>query len=229
MARAGKSSRHAGEKRAAAASAPPAEGAAGEASPVVYTIGHSTRSLEEFVGLLRAHGVRRLIDVRTVPRSRHNPQFNRDTLPADLERAGIGYRHMGGLGGLRKTRPDSVNRGWRNLSFRGYADYMQTEEFQAALSSLMKLADRSTVALMCAEAVPWRCHRSLVADALLVHGYEPFDIYSETRATRHKLPAWARARGERLTYPGESKRRAKKRPLKRSAARRSDDKTVKSR
>jgi uncharacterized protein (DUF488 family) len=207
MARAGKSSRHAGEKRAAAASAPSAEGAAGEASPVVYTIGHSTRSLEEFVGLLQAHGVRRLIDVRTVPRSRHNPQFNRDTLPADLERAGIGYRHMGGLGGLRKTRPDSVNRGWRNLSFRGYADYMQTEEFAQNLGELAHAAADEQVAIMCAEAVPWRCHRSLVGDALLVRGLGVEEIVDAKRRQPHRLTPFASVEGDSITYPAPDEAR----------------------
>jgi uncharacterized protein (DUF488 family) len=209
MARAGRQVRHAGAKRAAAASAPQAERTTpkGEASPVVYTVGHSTRGLEEFVGLLQAHGVQRLIDVRTVPRSRHNPQFNRDTLPADLERAGIGYRHMGGLGGLRKTRPDSVNRGWRTLSFRGYADYMQTEEFAQNVRELAQAAADEQVAIMCAEAVPWRCHRSLVGDALLVRGLGVEEIVDAKRRQPHRLTPFASVQGGSITYPAPDEAR----------------------
>ena len=136
----------------------------------VFTIGHSTRPIEEFVHLLEAHGVEQLIDIRTVPRSRTNPQFNRDTLPNSLKDAGIEYLHMAELGGLRHARADSPNSAWRNASFRGYADYMQTPEFAAAIDRLIELGGRKQVAIMCAEAVPWRCHRSLVADALTARG-----------------------------------------------------------
>ena len=136
----------------------------------VLTVGHSTRPIEGFLELLKAHRVTQLVDVRTVPRSRHNPQFNQDELRASLKRAGIGYAHAPGLGGFRRHAPDSPNAGWRNLSFRGYADYMQTPDFDAELRNLLELARTDRVALMCAEAVPWRCHRSLIADALGAHG-----------------------------------------------------------
>ena len=130
----------------------------------LLTIGHSTRAIEEFVRLFKAHAVTQLIDVRTVPRSRHNPQFNRETLPASLENAGIAYLHMPELGGLRRATSDSVNTGWQNASFRGHADYMQTPEFRAAIERLIRLVSQGQIAVMCAEAVPWRCHRSLIAD-----------------------------------------------------------------
>jgi len=173
------------------------------AAPVVFTIGHSNRSLEELVRMLRAHGVERLVDVRTVPRSRHNPQFNRETLSKALRNRRIRYRHMKSLGGLRHARKDSVNTGWRNASFRGYADYMQTPEFAAALERLIDLADEKSTAIMCAEAVPWRCHRSLIADALIIRGQEVRDIMSATNARQHKLSPMAKVRRGRLTYPGE--------------------------
>jgi uncharacterized protein (DUF488 family) len=131
--------------------------------PVVFTIGHSTRTIADFVRLLKAHGVQRVIDIRTIPRSRHNPQFSRSRLSPALHNVRIHYRHMPGLGGLRRARRDSVNTGWRNTSFRGYADYMQTVAFEKSLASCIGLAKRERVVLMCAEAVPWRCHRSLVA------------------------------------------------------------------
>ena len=162
------------------------------ARTVVFTVGHSTRALDDFIALLTAHGVQRLVDVRTVPRSRHNPQFNRDTLPQALQAAGIGYVHMAGLGGLRKPRPDSVNAAWRNLSFRGYADHMQTAEFAESLCELMASANKEQLALMCAEAVPWRCHRSLIGDALLAHAVA-VEMAAETqdlaRDGRRGLPA----------------------------------------
>jgi uncharacterized protein (DUF488 family) len=140
----------------------------------IFTIGHSTRPIDVFIRLLTAHGVQRVIDVRTIPRSQHNPQFNREQLSPALHRARIHYRHMSGLGGLRHARPDSENTGWRNASFRGYADYMQTPEFEDSLARCIDLAKKERVVLMCAEAVPWRCHRSLIADALLARGIEAF-------------------------------------------------------
>jgi len=143
----------------------------------MFTIGHSTGPITAFVRLLKAHGVQRVIDVRTIPRSRHNPQFNRDQLSPSLHRARIHYTHMAGLGGLRHARPDSINMGWRNASFRGYADYMQTPEFVESLRRCLDLARRERVVLMCAEAVPWRCHRSLIADALLVRGIAVSENY----------------------------------------------------
>jgi uncharacterized protein (DUF488 family) len=168
---------------------------------VVFTIGHSTRAIEDFIRLLKAHGVERVIDVRTIPRSRHNPQFNRGQLSPTLHRARMHYTYMPGLGGLRRARRDSPNRGWRNASFRGYADYMQTSAFKENLKQCMALAKRERVVLMCAEAVPWRCHRSLIADALLVKGIEVREITSGVRARPHSLTQWARVMGTRVTYP----------------------------
>ena len=168
---------------------------------VIYTIGHSTRSADAFVALLQAHGVTRLADVRTVPRSRHNPQFNGDALAATLAAGGIGYERMPGLGGFRKTTPDSPNAGWRNLSFRGYADYMQTAAFADNLDALIALARDATVAIMCAEAVPWRCHRSLIADALLVRGIDVREIVSEAKTAEHALTPFARVDGTTIRYP----------------------------
>lgn len=167
----------------------------------IHTIGHSTRSLPEFVELLREHGVRRVVDVRTVPRSRHNPQFNRESLPEALRPEGIAYTHMPELGGLRHARKDSPNTGWRNASFRGFADYMGTAPFDAGLEKLMKLAEREPAALMCAEAVPWRCHRSLISDALTVRGVEVAHITGRGRAQPHSLTPFARVEGGRITYP----------------------------
>jgi len=168
---------------------------------VIFTVGHSTRSIDEFVGLLRTHGVARVVDVRTIPRSRHNPQFNRDILGSFLRNRRIGYRHMKALGGLRHARVDSPNAGWRNASFRGFADHMQTQEFAAAVEKLVELAREKPTVIMCAEAVPWRCHRSLISDALLVRGIEVRDIFSHTTAKPHALTAMARVRGTRITYP----------------------------
>ena len=167
----------------------------------VLTVGHSTRSIQAFIGLLVAHGATQLIDVRTVPRSRHNPQFNEDALPISLAAANIGYVHASGLGGFRPTTAESPNAGWRNLSFRSYVDYMQTSDFAANLASVIELARTDCVALMCAEAVPWRCHRSLIADALLVHRVATCEIVSPKRLQAHKLTSFARVLGEKITYP----------------------------
>jgi uncharacterized protein (DUF488 family) len=168
----------------------------------VFTVGHSNRSIEDFLALLKAHGIERLVDIRTVPRSRHNPQFNRDALPVALRRAGIAYTHMPSLGGLRHPRRDSINSAWRNDSFRGYADYMQTAEFETALDELIGIASGEKTALMCAEAVPWRCHRSLVADGLTARGEQVEHILSETRRNPHSLTPFARVESRRVTYPG---------------------------
>lgn len=171
--------------------------------PLILTVGHSTRPIDEFLHLLQNQGVQRLVDVRTVPRSRHNPQFNKDQLPRDLERAGIAYTHMPRLGGLRHARKNSINTGWRNANFRGYADYMQTPEFEAGLNNLIAMAEKERVAIMCAEAVPWRCHRSLIADALLVRGMRVEEISSATRTQPHRLTPFAHVFGTEVTYPGE--------------------------
>lgn len=169
--------------------------------PGVLTMGHSTLSLEDFIDLLKTHAITSLIDIRSVPRSRHNPQFNGDTLPAALDLAGIRYAHATGLGGFRRARPESPNMGWRNASFRGIADYMQTAEFAENLAGLMELASHERVALMCAEAVPWRCHRSLIADALLVHGIHVEEIISRMRVQAHALTSFAKVNGMTITYP----------------------------
>jgi len=169
----------------------------------LYAIGHSNRSLEFFVQLLLGYDIQRLVDVRTVPRSRHNPQFNRETLPLDLNHVGIAYTHMSGLGGLRHAQKDSINTGWQNSSFRGYADYMQTPEFEENLQKLITLAKKETVAFMCAEAVPWRCHRSLIADALTVRGIPVHQIMSRVSAPLHTLTPWANVQGKKLTYPSQ--------------------------
>lgn len=169
----------------------------------IYTVGHSTRSLDDFVGLLRAYGIERLVDVRTIPRSRHNPQFNRDTLGKSLRNRRIGYRHMKELGGLRHSCADSINTGWRNASFRGFADYMQTPEFAAAVTKLIELAREKNTVIMCAEAVPWRCHRSLIGDALIVRGINVVDIYTPKSARPHLITPMAKVDGTRVTYPGQ--------------------------
>ena len=174
---------------------------AAHAPPVVFTVGHSTRSLGEFIALLKAHSVASVIDVRTVPRSHHNPQFNRDELQVALEAAGIGYVHVAGLGGFRRTQAESVNMGWQNVSFRGFADYMQTAEFAENLAGLIDRATREQIALMCAEAVPWRCHRSLIADALVVRSIRVEEIISGTRRQEHTLTPFAKVDGTIITYP----------------------------
>ena len=183
-----------------------------ESSPLVMTIGHSTRPLEEFIALLQAHGATCVVDVRTVPRSRHNPQFNKTTLPRSLKKAGLGYVHMPGLGGLRHAKRDSPNAGWRNASFRGYADYMQTPEFAQSLEELIRLAKQDRIVLMCAEAVPWRCHRSLIADALLVRGIRTEDIMTATRRQVHTLTPFAKVRGTTITYPARAPGSTQKKP-----------------
>jgi len=172
-------------------------------SPAVFTIGHSTRPIGEFVELLRSHGIRQILDIRTIPKSRHNPQFNADSLAASLDAAGIGYIHLKELGGLRRAKRDSVNLGWRNASFRGFADYMQTPEFAGALDLAIRLATDRPTALMCAEAVPWRCHRSLVADALVVRGIRVLEIVSAAGPKEHTLTSFALVRGAIITYPGD--------------------------
>ncbi len=172
-------------------------------STEVYTIGHSTRAIEELIEILRAHGITTLVDVRTIPRSRHNPQFNSDAIEDALRKAGIGYLHMAGLGGLRRARKDSPNKAWKNAAFRGFADYMQSEEFAKALGELVLLAQKGKVGIMCAEAVPWRCHRSLIGDALIAHGIFVKDIFSKDEVREHTLTPWARLDGVKVTYPEE--------------------------
>ncbi|MGH8161092.1 MAG: DUF488 family protein [Gammaproteobacteria bacterium] len=167
----------------------------------LYTIGHSNHSLEDFVALLKTYEIEKLVDVRTMPRSRHNPQFNADALPGSLDERGIGWEYHKGLGGLRHATKDSPNQGWRNASFRGYADYMQTDEFTREVEELATLAKKERIAIMCAEAVPWRCHRSLIGDAMLVRGFKVLDIMNEKTAREHKLTSFAHVEGTRITYP----------------------------
>lgn len=170
----------------------------------VSTIGHSTHPIDAFIEMLQAHGIRRLVDVRTIPKSRRNPQFQRENLAASLESAGIAYWHLPGLGGLRHARKDSTNTAWRNASFRGYADYMQTPAFAENLAKLMEIAAGAPTAIMCAEAVPWRCHRSLIADALLARGVEVQEILSAAKSQPHAMTPFAKVDGERVTYPKEA-------------------------
>jgi uncharacterized protein (DUF488 family) len=168
----------------------------------VHTVGHSTHPIEEFIELLQAHSIAQLIDVRKIPRSRRNPQFNSEALAVSLSSEGIVYKHMPELGGLRHARRDSINTAWRNASFRGYADYMQTPEFQNALQTMVDLAAGTPTAIMCAESVPWKCHRSLIGDALLARGIHVLDIMSTAKAQPHALTPFARVNGTEVTYPG---------------------------
>jgi uncharacterized protein (DUF488 family) len=167
----------------------------------ILTIGHSTRTLDEFLGILKKYSATLVVDVRTVPRSRHNPQFNKKTLQNSLKQAGEKYVHMPDLGGLRRPKSDSVNTAWRNKSFRGYADYMQTKEFTENLLNLIALARENRVAVMCAEALPWRCHRSLIADALVVRNITVEHILTLKNIVPHRLSEWAHVEGTQITYP----------------------------
>jgi uncharacterized protein (DUF488 family) len=169
--------------------------------PLVYTVGHSTRSAIEFVALLCEYGIALVADVRSVPHSAHNPQFDIVALQQSLPDSGIRYLHFTGLGGFRHTSPDSPNTGWRNESFRAYADYMQTEAFAESLRALIVEALAAPTAIMCAEAVPWRCHRSLIADALVVRGIDVVDIIGRSSARRHALTPFAKVEGDVITYP----------------------------
>jgi uncharacterized protein (DUF488 family) len=171
--------------------------------PCIFTVGHSTRSIDEFVELLRAHDVKSIVDIRSIPRSRHNPQFNADVLEHSLQQKHISYKQIKELGGLRHARKDSPNLGWRNASFRGFADYMTTQEFSEGLEALIKIANARETAIMCAEAVPWRCHRSLIGDALTKKGWIVRDIMSRTVAARHLLTPFLKTRKGQLVYPEE--------------------------
>ena len=170
----------------------------------MLTIGHSTRSIAEFVAILKTYDVECIVDVRTIPKSRHVPQFNSDTLAKSLQKERIDYVHLQNLGGLRHAKKDSVNLGWRNASFRGYADYMATGEFRSGLDRLLQLATEKRTAIMCAEAVPWRCHRSLIGDALLVRGVHVEDILSATSHREHELTSFAKIDGLDISYPAEN-------------------------
>src|SRR6266699_2740587 len=166
----------------------------------IYTIGHSTRTIEQFIELLKAHDIEELVDVRTIPKSRHNPQFGAEELAASLQQAGIAYKHLAKLGGLRRTSKDSINLGWQNTSFRGFADYMATSEFRKGLDELKALAEKKTIVIMCAEAVPWRCHRSLIADALAVQGWQVLHIQSRKTASLHELTSFLKVEDGKLIY-----------------------------
>jgi uncharacterized protein (DUF488 family) len=178
--------------------------------PSVFTVGHSTRSFNELILLLKAYNVDMLVDIRTVPRSRHNPQFNKETFPEALKATGIKYIHIPELGGLRRPKSDSVNMAWKNKSFRGYADYMQTKEFLENLLKLVSLIRENCLVIMCAEAVPWRCHRSLLADALFARGIKVTHILTETGYANHELTPFAHLEGTKITYPLFSKEKPQK-------------------
>ncbi len=171
------------------------------AEPCVFTIGHSNRSWKDLLDLLRAHGVKPVIYIRSIPRSKHNPQFNRETLSTKLRAATIGYVHLRKLGGLRHARGDSPNMGWHNASFRGFADYMETSEFEVGLHRLLKLAGQRRSAIVCAEAVPWRCHRSLIADALLARGIRVEHLLSGKHSRVHSLTSFANVLDSSVIYP----------------------------
>ena len=171
----------------------------------LYTVGHSTRTEDEFIDLLRAHGIRRLVDVRRYPGSRRHPHFSRESLARSLPAHGIRYEHAVALGGRRTPAPDSVNAAWRSASFRAYADYMATPAFQDALAAVLADAAATRTAIMCAEAVPWRCHRQLIADALVIHGHEVLNILTADRAEPHSPNEHARLAADgTVTYPAEA-------------------------
>ncbi|HEV2600845.1 MAG TPA: DUF488 domain-containing protein [Candidatus Babeliales bacterium] len=167
----------------------------------IFTVGHSTRPIEDFLKLLKHYNITELVDIRTIPKSRHNPQFNGQELAHVLRDHHIGYRHQKNLGGLRHTHADSINMAWHNSSFRGYADYMQTKEFEDGIKELIEIAHEKIVVIMCSEAVPWRCHRSLIGDALLIRKIDVEDIYSITSSKPHTLTPWALVQGTTITYP----------------------------
>ena len=168
----------------------------------ILTIGHSTHAIDRFVEMLCAHEIEHLIDVRSLPRSRRNPQFNRESLAISLTGAGVAYTHMPKLGGLREPRADSINTAWQNAAFRGYADHMQTTEFVAALNQLIEAASSRRTAIMCAEAVPWRCHRSLISDVLTARGVAVEHIFSSTKREPHRYTPFVRIEGGSVSYPG---------------------------
>lgn len=171
----------------------------------IFTVGHSTLPIDQFIALLKAYGIEQLVDIRTIPRSRYNPQFNDTSMAASLAAAQIDYMHMKTLGGLRHAHKDSPNTGWRNGGFRGYADYMQTDEFSNSLQTLIDRSLMKRTAIMCAEAVPWRCHRSLVADALSIRNIPVVEILSATDYRMHKITSFAQVEGTRITYPSDQR------------------------
>ncbi len=172
-------------------------------APLLYTIGHSTRSLEDMVAILQSFHIKKLMDIRTIPKSKFNPQSNKEVFAKNLPLYGIEYEHLAGMGGLRRAKKDSVNAGWRNASFRGYADYMQTEDFKGYLKQLLTQAAQTPIAIMCAEALPWRCLRSLVADAAIIHGFEVINIMGPAKGSFHALNPMAKVKGDKIYYPKE--------------------------
>lgn len=168
---------------------------------IIYTIGHSTWSIDDFIDILQKYEIQLLVDVRSIPGSRYNPQFNMEELEQSLNENDIGYIHMASLGGFKNPVPGSVNIGWRNKRFQGYADYMQTPEFLKGLNSLIKLSKKERTVIMCSEALPWRCHRSLIADALIIRGILVYDIYNMDIIKKHKLTSFAKVNGLKITYP----------------------------
>ena len=171
----------------------------------IWTIGHSTRAIEEFSSLLKENGVKLLVDVRAWPGSKRYPQFNKDALAESLTAHGISYEHFPELGGKRKSKLDSRNTAWRNASFRGYADYMETEQFQKGIERLLEVAAKAgSTAIMCAEAVWWRCHRSLIADYLKAHGVEVLHVLGANKAEPHPYTPAARIVNGKLSYDAES-------------------------
>ncbi len=170
---------------------------------VIFTVGHSTRQTPEFLELLKCYEIKNVVDIRTIPKSRHNPQFNGDVLEKSLKEAGIEYLHLKGLGGLRHPLKDSQNTAWKNASFRGFADYMQTEEFKENIENLIRISEEKTTAVMCAEAVPWRCHRSLIGDALLIRGIQVRHIINAHSIKDHTLTPWAKVANKSITYPAD--------------------------
>lgn len=166
-----------------------------------FTIGYSTRTIEEFAEILKEYGIEQVVDVRTIPKSRYNPKFDENNLPKALRSVGIKYLHLEKLGGLRHVKKDSKNLGWKNSSFRGFADYMQTDEFEEGLRELIKIAGKNKTVIMCAEAVPWRCHRSLIGDALLVRGIKVTDIFSKGSSKEHEVTPFAKINGKNISYP----------------------------
>lgn len=168
---------------------------------MIYTIGHSTRRIESLIEMLNEYGIRKVVDVRTIPYSEHNPQFNKEELAKSLKSAGIGYVHLKELGGFRHPRKDSINLGWKNASFRGYADYMQTTDFIQGIRKLIEISKGKRTAIMCSEAVPWRCHRSLIADALTIRKIDVKHILSKTNSREHELTLFAMVRNKVITYP----------------------------
>ena len=167
----------------------------------MFTVGHSTHPIDAFVEILQAHGVKQLVDIRTIPKSRHNPQFNQETLSASLRKQKIAYVHMKDLGGLRRPHPDSPNAGWKNSSFRGYADYMQTGPFKEALDKLIAVSKKHPTAIMCAEALPWKCHRSLVSDSLTAKGIPVEHLLSPQKRQPHTMTPFAKVQNGELLYP----------------------------